>query len=639
MENSTKKAESTTKATTTATKATTTATKAGASTAQKAIIWGSSAVVGLTLAAYLGVCAVAQSSQVILSNVMIDDISVGGMTREEAIQTVTSALSSKIQGTPVTLVQGGWNGVLQGDIALPEVEDAVAIALTVGRDSFFSSGANYLAGISGDSATITVPLALNADGQSKLHSLLDEADGTMNGGVVQSTWEVDAEGGNLWVTKGISGEAVNRQEAETATLTALSTGSATKVSLRTNVSAPRDLDFQAVRDEIFTQPVNAQIDKDTLEITDHVLGVDLDIAQATQLYSQAAEGEVFPIPLTITQPEETTNDVRAYLFADVLATSSTRVGGSSARLTNLRLSSEFCNNTILMPGDVFSYQEKCMPYTYENGYKGAIAIVDGQSVNDIGGGVCQGSSTIYHAVLQTNLEVVERRNHSVAVTYLPKGMDATVYGTYTDFKFKNNTPYPIKLLTVTRIENGAQYYDVTLMGTKTDDGYIVPKSTVNANGSASLTRYHYDGAGNLIETEYMYTDTYRSSTSGSTSEPVQQDDAESEDEAPETGLEVPAPESGGESDGNTGGESGGDSGGSSGGSTETPAPEITPGGSEGSSPDTTPEPETPTPQPETPAPETPAPETPAPEPEAPAPEPSVPSEPAPEPVVPDAQVG
>lgn len=521
---------------------------AGMSTMQKVVIWGGSAFVGLTLASYLGVCAMAQNSDVILSNVKIDEVSVGGMNRVQAIDAVSQSLSSKIQATPVTLVQGGWNGVLQGDIALAAVEDAVDLALGVGRENFLTSGANYLTGVTGDGSTVTVPLSLNEDGQSKLNTLLDEADGAINGGVVQSTWILDVDNSTLWVKKGTSGVAVDRSDAESATLTALSSGTATQVALSTNVSPPSDLDFQEVRDEIYTPPVSAEIDKETLEVTAHILGVDLDVPQATTILSQASEGELVSAPLIITQPEETTNDVRAYLFADVLATSSTRVTGSSARLNNLRQSSIFCNDTVLLPGEVFSYQDKCMPYTYENGYQNAGAFVNGVSVSDIGGGVCQGSSTIYYAVLQTNLEVVERRNHSIAVSYLPKGMDATVYSTVTDFKFKNNTPYPIKLLTATRIENGAQYYDVTILGTKTDEGTIVPKSTVNANGSATLTRYHYDAAGELIKTEVMYTDTYRSSSSSgavSESEPAPEEETtESEGETAGTEGETPPAEGG-----------------------------------------------------------------------------------------------
>ena len=70
---------------------------------------------------------------------------------------------------------------------------------------------------------------------------------------------------------------------------------------------------------------------------------------------------------------------------------------------------------------------------------------DGEVVQEPGGGVCQVSSTIFSALLYTDLEVVQRQNHSMIVNYVPRGMDATVYWDQPDFRFKNNHAYPIKL--------------------------------------------------------------------------------------------------------------------------------------------------------------------------------------------------
>ena len=98
-----------------------------------------------------------------------------------------------------------------------------------------------------------------------------------------------------------------------------------------------------------------------------------------------------------------------------------------------------------MPGDTFSYNETIGDTTIENGYKVASVYENGKTSTGVGGGICQVSSTLYSAVLYADLKVVERRNHSLTVGYVPKGQDATVsYGSI-DFKFANNTDYPIKI--------------------------------------------------------------------------------------------------------------------------------------------------------------------------------------------------
>ncbi len=101
------------------------------------------------------------------------------------------------------------------------------------------------------------------------------------------------------------------------------------------------------------------------------------------------------------------------------------------------------NGFVLMPGEVFSTNKAFGAMTFDNGYRLAPVIESGKLVQGMGGGVCQVSSTLYNAVLFAELEVVERQNHSLKVGYLDWGLDATLAGDYIDFKFKNNTEYPV----------------------------------------------------------------------------------------------------------------------------------------------------------------------------------------------------
>ena len=83
------------------------------------------------------------------------------------------------------------------------------------------------------------------------------------------------------------------------------------------------------------------------------------------------------------------------------------------------------------------------PQTYENGYRDAAVIVDGKIEDGLAGGVCQITSTLYNAVILAELKIVERSNHSLAVSYVPLGQDAAVAGDYKDLKFQNDTDYPV----------------------------------------------------------------------------------------------------------------------------------------------------------------------------------------------------
>jgi len=114
----------------------------------------------------------------------------------------------------------------------------------------------------------------------------------------------------------------------------------------------------------------------------------------------------------------------------------------------------------------------------DKGYLPAPTYNNGASVDDVGGGICQTSSTIYYAVLHTTLEIVERQNHSYATGYVTDGMDATVFYGSLDFRFKNTTNYPIKLVTESYDQGGARRLKVTILGTNEDGRYAVPTSVV-----------------------------------------------------------------------------------------------------------------------------------------------------------------
>ncbi len=140
---------------------------------------------------------------------------------------------------------------------------------------------------------------------------------------------------------------------------------------------------------------------------------------------------------------------------------------SSDRNKNLQVAVDKINNTVLYPNDVFSAIEAIGPVDSSNGYVTSKVILDGSLVDGIGGGVCQIVTTLYGAVIYSELEVVERQNHSLKVGYADYGFDATMAEGYIDFKFKNNTNYPI--LIQSYLDEGRKEVVVRLYGKETRD--------------------------------------------------------------------------------------------------------------------------------------------------------------------------
>lgn len=129
---------------------------------------------------------------------------------------------------------------------------------------------------------------------------------------------------------------------------------------------------------------------------------------------------------------------------DLLGSYSTTYTTSTlARKTNVKVAANYINGTVLYPGKTFSVIETIKDRTEANGYQSASEYSSGKVVEGIGGGVCQVSTTLYNAVINAELEIVERSPHSMVVSYVDVARDAAIAGDYKDFKFKNNTEVPI----------------------------------------------------------------------------------------------------------------------------------------------------------------------------------------------------
>jgi vancomycin resistance protein YoaR len=147
--------------------------------------------------------------------------------------------------------------------------------------------------------------------------------------------------------------------------------------------------------------------------------------------------------IDVTEPKGSKEELSK--LTDVLGTYKTSYStSSSARCKNVENGCRLINGTLLYPGDEFSTYETIKPFTEENGYYPAGSYLNGKVVESLGGGICQVSTTLYNAVLLSELDVTERYNHSMIVTYVKPSMDAAIAeSSGKDFKFVNNYDNPI----------------------------------------------------------------------------------------------------------------------------------------------------------------------------------------------------
>ncbi len=234
-----------------------------------------------------------------------------------------------------------------------------------------------------------------------------------------------------------------------------------------------DVDVQelvdALYDAVYRAPEDAVYDETTGTVKEGVQGIHIDKEEAARLWNEAAPGASVTIPYIFDDPEVMASDVSGSLFQDVLSEKSTSLSGSSsARINNITLAAKAMNGVVLQPGEEFNYNMCLGERTAAKGYQSAGAYANGEHVMNIGGGICQGSSTLYYCALYANLQITARYDHYFPVYYLPRGLDATVSWGWPDFKFVNNRTYPIKIEAY--VSGG--YLTVRIYGTDVDGSYV-----------------------------------------------------------------------------------------------------------------------------------------------------------------------
>lgn len=203
---------------------------------------------------------------------------------------------------------------------------------------------------------------------------------------------------------------------------------------------------EKLNDEVIDNGLTRENDK--FVFVEGTAGIEVNVkesvAEIEKFLMESWDGEDASISLVaeVTEPKGTKEELSR--VQDLLGTFTTNYNTSSAaRCTNIAVAAGKINGTVLYPGDEFSVGQTINPLDKANGYELAGAYENGQTVQAYGGGVCQVSTTLYNAILLAELEVSQRSNHSMIVTYVPPSQDAAIAGDYKDLKFINNQDAPI----------------------------------------------------------------------------------------------------------------------------------------------------------------------------------------------------
>lgn len=282
---------------------------------------------------------------------------------------------------------------------------------------------------------------------SLLSDTIKDINSKMKDAIVDNSYYIEKN--NLIIVKGKAGYIIKTEELKEKIYEQISNIHTNYqiIEIPVEYKEPEPINLQKIHEEIYKEPQDAYVQKNPTVVHPEVNGVDFKISveEAEELLKE--DKEEYTIPLKITKPKKTINNLGEEAFPDLLATFSTRFDGSNYnRNTNIKLAAKKVNGTVILPGEKFSFNTIVGSRTIEAGFKEGTAYVGGKVVPDVGGGVCQVSSTIYNTALLANMQIVERSNHMFTTGYVAASRDATVYYGSLDFVFKNSRKYPIKMV-------------------------------------------------------------------------------------------------------------------------------------------------------------------------------------------------
>ncbi len=437
----------------------------------------------------------AAAEAVIPDGVTIAGVSVGGMTAAQAADAVKASVTDPFENESMVITIGGGSFTISPGNAAAVLDISAAVSTAL-------------------SGTETeIPLSVSVD-KSAVESQLRSFYDTLGGIYVPSGYylagdapDMDTQEGEcqtLVLNQGTAGRIVDLQNAIDQVVLAY-----TQKVFTVTLDAPGDekepaaLDLDKIYAQVSVAAQNPRVDPDTLEVIPGKDGYGFDVDAAAQMLSNAEDGEAVEITIQFFAPEASEEDA---WFQDTLGYYKTEYSDNENRTHNLELACEKLNGIILQPGETLSYNDTLGKRTTEAGYLPAPAYSGTELVDEVGGGICQVSSTLYLSSLFAELTIVERKNHGYPANYIPLGLDATVNWGTTDLKIRNDYDLPIKILA--EVSDG--YVKVRIMGVERRDYYVKMEYRVDDHPSyAAAYRCRYSReTDEEISRELDHTSTY-----------------------------------------------------------------------------------------------------------------------------------
>lgn len=418
----------------------------------------------------------------ILDNVYLADISVGGMTKAEAISAVKEATGRTYAGQDMVIDLSGTELRLtpkDSGVKL-DVKAAVNEAYSYGRSGTQAEKEQAL------NLSHTQPhyigllpyLDLNEDFiLDTLTAYAQDSGSTLTQptyGLEGKEPELSAEKFNentptqtLVIRLGTPGIGFDVNDVYEQVLDAYSLHTfLVTVENVESVKEPDPLDLQKIYEEYYIEPVDASVNLQTFEPIPGAYGYGFDLKEAQKLLDAAGYGDEIRIPMEYIAPDVLDGDS---FFRDVLGDHQTRHTGNENRNTNLRLACEAIHGTVIDPGETFSFNQTVGQRTSARGYKTAPADASAKGEATLGGGISQVSSTLYYAALLSELDITSRRPNTFAPNFIDFGFDAAVSWDLYDFTFRNNLGYPIRI--DAQLSGG--YVRIKIWGTEERNHYVM----------------------------------------------------------------------------------------------------------------------------------------------------------------------
>ena len=442
--------------------------------------------VSLIILVLAAVCLYQGCLSPLKDGICLGGVEIGGMTPVQARKTLEAALEE-------TLIRQELTVTLPEETLILSPEDCgfqirTGKAILTARHCNADTEISLLPYLKAEESTILGKLEAYA---AKYDTQLKEPSWQLEGedpSLATNLFSPDMPGQVLAVTKGtpsvhLDCDAVLTEILQTAAQ-AISLCEKGQYQLAPEIlpeAVPAALDAATIAEAYYREAVSDVVDRETFELVPGSYGTQVDVQTLSQQIQQADYGETIRLPLQYLPPEVLGQD--AY-FLDVLGSCETRHTNDQNRNHNLQLQCDALNGFVLQPGETFSMNEVLGERTLERGYKPAPAYSGNRLVNSPGGGVCQGSTTLYNCVLLADLEVVFRACHGAKVGYVPLGLDAAINYLTTDFQFRNNFHCPIRIKAW--MEDG--YMKMQILGTDEKDYYIKMETGSGEDESAIYAR-------------------------------------------------------------------------------------------------------------------------------------------------------